>query len=179
MPETQQLGPSDGSILVKVFRDGLAKKVGHDLVMELTQWDITITRDGDWESARISASGNVNSFEVREGVGGVKALSAGDRDDIVKNIGKKVLDTKKHQQIGFVSTAIKPAGESHGTVTGDLTIEGQTRPVDVDVTMAGGRAKATFTIVQSKWGIKPFSAMMGALKVRDAVEVEIDVAVGS
>jgi hypothetical protein len=29
------------------------------------------------------------------------------------------------------------------------------------------------TVVQSNWGIKPFQAMMGALKVRDAVEVEI------
>jgi hypothetical protein len=32
------------------------------------------------------------------------------------------------------------------------------------------------TIVQSQFGIKPFSAMMGALKVKDEVEVNLDVA---
>ena len=30
-------------------------------------------------------------------------------------------------------------------------------------------------IVQSSFGVKPFSAMMGALKVKDEVEVDLDV----
>lgn len=36
--------------------------------------------------------------------------------------------------------------------------------------------RATFTVVESQWGIKPFKALMGALTVRDAVDVSIDVA---
>jgi hypothetical protein len=30
------------------------------------------------------------------------------------------------------------------------------------------------TVVQSQWGIKPFAALMGALRVRDAVDIVVD-----
>ncbi len=31
------------------------------------------------------------------------------------------------------------------------------------------------TVVQSEFGIKPYSAMLGALKVKDEVEIDLDV----
>jgi hypothetical protein len=34
-------------------------------------------------------------------------------------------------------------------------------------------------VTQSEWGIKPYRGMMGALKVRDTVEVVIDVALAA
>ncbi|MDQ1515495.1 MAG: hypothetical protein QOE80_1325 [Actinomycetota bacterium] len=54
---------------------------------------------------------------------------------------------------------------------------GQTRPVTLDLTGSpDGRLKGSIAVVQSQFGIKPFSAMMGALKVKDEVEVSFDVA---
>ena len=47
---------------------------------------------------------------------------------------------------------------------------GATRPVTIERTPDGGRA----TLVQSEWGIKPYRGLMGALKVRDDVEIVID-----
>jgi polyisoprenoid-binding protein YceI len=35
--------------------------------------------------------------------------------------------------------------------------------------------RATTTIRQTEYGIKPYSAFLGSLKVADAVEVEIDI----
>ena len=32
----------------------------------------------------------------------------------------------------------------------------------------------TATVVQSDWGIKPYRGLMGALKVRDSLEVVLD-----
>ena len=40
---------------------------------------------------------------------------------------------------------------------------------------ADGRVTGTIPIVQSQWGIKPYRGLMGALKVRDDVEILIDV----
>jgi len=37
------------------------------------------------------------------------------------------------------------------------------------------RGTVTTTVVQSGFGIKPYSAMLGALRVRDAVEVRAEV----
>jgi len=60
-------------------------------------------------------------------------------------------------------------------LSGELTVAGTTQPVDADLTLDDSRARATLTVVQSNWGIKPFKAFMGALKVRDAVDVVIEV----
>jgi hypothetical protein len=37
------------------------------------------------------------------------------------------------------------------------------------------RVRATMSIVQSDFGITPYSALLGALRVKDAVEVSVDV----
>ena len=34
---------------------------------------------------------------------------------------------------------------------------------------------STLPVTQSEWGIKPYRGMMGALKVRDTLEVVLDV----
>ena len=44
--------------------------------------------------------------------------------------------------------------------------------------MTPDRYRATTVVTQSAYGIKPYSAFLGALKVRDDVEVEIEVDLG-
>ena len=44
------------------------------------------------------------------------------------------LDVRKHPSITFVGTASAPGAERQGTVTGDLTLLGQTRPLTLAVT---------------------------------------------
>lgn len=44
------------------------------------------------------------------------------------------LDARKHPAITFVGTASAPSGDRQGTVTGDLTLLGQTRPLTLAVT---------------------------------------------
>jgi polyisoprenoid-binding protein YceI len=64
-------------------------------------------------------------------------------------------------------------------VAGNLSIGGQSRQVTLDLTIEPGgdsaQLKGRVPIVQSNFGIKPFSAMMGALKVKDEVEVDLEV----
>ena len=39
---SHKLGPADGTLLVKTYRDGMAKLAGHDLVIEVTGWEATL-----------------------------------------------------------------------------------------------------------------------------------------
>jgi hypothetical protein len=39
----------------------------------------------------------------------------------------------------------------------------------------GGAAIATGTVQQTRWGVTPYKGFMGALKVRDDVDVEVTV----
>jgi hypothetical protein len=37
-PGSYSFGPHNGGILVKTYREGLARAVGHDLVIEVGEW---------------------------------------------------------------------------------------------------------------------------------------------
>lgn len=166
-PGSYKFGPNNGEMIVKITREGMAKKAGHDLIIVVNNWQADANIAENPQDSTFSGSADVGSFNVREGVGGIKPLSDGDKADIKKNITQKILTSPN---ITFKSTGVNPSTD---TVTGDLTIMGRTQPVDVKITESGGKVNAKMTVVQSKWGIKPFTAMMGALKVRDAVDIEI------
>jgi hypothetical protein len=162
----QTLGPDAGSLQIKTYREGVAAKVGHDLVIEVGTWEATM----DDEAVELHADST--SLRVLSGERGVKPLSDHDRDEIIKNIDGKIL---RRQPIEFRSTAVRRSGDEL-TVEGDLTIAGTTHPVTAHLTRgADGRVTGTIPIVQSEWGIKPYRGLMGALKVRDDVEILIDV----
>lgn len=176
---THSIGPQDGTVAIHTYRAGMGAKVGHDLVLQATRWSGSVDLDPDNPSASaVDVTIDARSFQVVSGTGGVKPLSDKDRADICKNIDEKILHTAKFPEITFRSTEVVGAPPQL-TVHGELAIHGQTRPVTLDVAVedggGGARARATTTIVQSDFGIKPFTAMLGALKVRDDVGLDIDV----
>ncbi len=171
---TYALGPSSGRLLIRTGRTGLGSKAGHDLTIEVTDWTGTATVDTTNVNSSVSVDAYVDSFEVREGTGGVKPLTDSDRAEIKKTLREKILDATKHPAIAFRSTDVEGAAEDF-TVTGDLTITGTTHPVTVRGSITGGRAHGSANIVQSQWGIKPYTAFFGALKLADEVGVEFDV----
>jgi polyisoprenoid-binding protein YceI len=162
-----RLGPENASLHVLTYREGVAAKVGHDLVLEVTRWEATV------EAGSVELTADPRSLAVREGHRGVKPLSDRDRDEIRRNIDEKVL---RGEPIAFRSTSLRREGAAL-TVEGELTMGGTIRPLSarLDVDPAG-RAKGTIGLTQSDWGIKPYRGLMGALKVRDDVEIAIDAA---
>lgn len=172
------IGPDVGKLTIHTFRAGVGAKVGHDLILEATRWSGSLDIDADNPAAsNVSVTVDTRSLAVVDGHGGVKPLSDKDRGDIVKNINDKSLQTAKYPEITFQSTSVMGSAPRL-TVSGDLTIVGQTRPATLDVSVddsgSGAKVTARTTVVQSEFGIKPYSAMLGALKVRDAVDLEVD-----
>lgn len=172
-PGKYEFGPDQALLQVHTFREGMARKVGHDLIMQAGTWHAIVEVDEDINQSTVTASIDVPSITAVEGTGGVKPLSDGDRADIKKNMVKS-LNASKHPEIIFRSTGVESNGGDSLTVHGDLTIAGTTRPATLDVSLSNGAAKVTTTIVQSQWGIKPYSGLMGALKVRDAVDFHVE-----
>ena len=61
------------------------------------------------------------------------------------------------------------------SVEGDLTLAGTTQPIAFDLAVGDdGTLSATAVVTQTRWGMKPYSALWGALKVLDEVEVALD-----
>ncbi len=170
---THEIGPDNGTLTVQTYRAGMAQKAGHDLVIEVTSWKGTVEVSDGPDELTVELSADPRSLEVRSGTGGAKALSDKDRNDIGKNIDEKVL---KGQAITFTGKGAAAAdGGGPVAMNGDLAIGGTTRPVGFEVEVGpDGQVKGKVPLTQSEWGIKPFSAMMGALKVKDDVEVVLD-----
>ena len=175
---TYAIGPATGALTVHTGRGGFGAVAGHDLVIEVTRWEGTVRVDADRVGASVvEVVIQATSLEVREGKGGAVPLLAANKSEIAKTI-KEVLRTEEHPEIRFRSAAVvRTAGGF--SVGGQLTICGVTRPAELAVAAAldAGRPRATVTttVVQSEFGIKPHSAMFGALKVLDPVEIRAEV----
>jgi polyisoprenoid-binding protein YceI len=168
-PGRHTVGPADGSLQVKTYREGVAAKVGHDLVIEVSSWEAT-AQVGPGEPA-FELRADASSLHVLTGERGLKPLTDRDREEIRKTIDGKVLGGRP---IEFRSTAVRASGEDLD-VEGELTLAGSTRPVNARLRLGpDGRLAGTIPLVQSQWGIKPYRGLMGALKVRDDVEILLD-----
>ena len=88
----------------------------------------------------------------------------------------KVLDVERYPHATYSAAKFEPDGSGGGMVSGTLTLRGQARPLQLQVNSTGeDRYRVTTSVVQSAYGIKPYTAFFGALKVRDAVDVEADI----
>ena len=166
-PGTHTIGPSNGTLKVKTDKEGAAAKMGHNLVLGINSWEATV-EGGD--SPSISLTADPGSVEVIEGSGGAKALSDKDKGDIKKAITNKVLGSS---QITFTSSSVEDNG-GQMVAKGDLSIAGKSSQVSVPLSVSGNTISGSVTLSQKDFGIKQFSAMMGALKVSDQVEVVVE-----
>lgn len=169
---SHELGPQDGSLEIHTFREGVAQKVGHDLIIDVRRWEATVEAHGG-ELTEVVLKADTQSLEVREGLGGLKPLTDKDRKEIVGNIDDKIL---RRQPVTFRSSSVRHE-EGRLSLAGDLTLADTTRPANFDLDLSDdGRLRGTLRVTQSEWGIKPYRGLMGALKVRDAVNIVLDVA---
>ena len=163
---TYTLGPDDGTLSVRTGRTGTVAKAGHDLLIHVNAWSATL----DLDAPRLTLDADATSLHVIEGTGGMKSLDDDDRANIRQTIDDEIL---KRADIRFRSTEVERT-DGGLAVRGDLTLVGVTRPVAFDLALDDGHVSGAAVVTQTAWGMKPYSALFGALKVADEVRVEID-----
>lgn len=169
---THTFGPENGSLEVRTYREGAGRKLGHDLVIDIEQWQTTVEIADDGSLSAVILEADPRSLRARDG-NGLKPLDDEDRAEIAKNIDERVL---RGLEITFRSSGIE---QNNGRlrISGDLTLAGATQPASFDLAVtAAGRVRGTMPITQSQWGITPFSHPVVPLRLRDDIEVVIDVA---
>jgi polyisoprenoid-binding protein YceI len=157
---------------VQTRRAGAAAKAGHDLLIHVTEWKATITIGDSPADTGVELNVDPTSLRVREGHGGIQALD----DDAIDNIEQTINDdVLLRREIAFRSTSASPADDDTIRVEGELTLFGNTRPIGFDLRAGDDGAVAASAVVkQSDWGMKPYSALFGALKVADDVTVTLE-----
>jgi polyisoprenoid-binding protein YceI len=116
----------------------------------------------------------LGSLTVREGTGGARPLTDQDRRDIEDN-ARRTLGVDRDPTATFESQRVV-AGADGGTISGTFTLHGTAKPAEIRVSrIAPDLFQGSFVVTQTAYGIKPYSAFLGALKVRDEVDVEVEV----
>jgi polyisoprenoid-binding protein YceI len=160
------LGPENGRLTVHTRKGGAAAKAGHDLVIEVTSWRGTL------DDSTVTLSADPRSMRVREGSGGMTSLGDDDKANIEQTIDDEVL---KGAAIEFHSTEcrLSPEGDRMH-VSGELELAGRRAPVTFELSLGGGHVNGSATVKQTDFGMKPYSALFGTLKVLDEVQVAVD-----
>jgi polyisoprenoid-binding protein YceI len=173
---TYSLGPGSGVLSIRTTRQGAASKAGHDLRIEVWSWEAEFKLGEAPEQSAMTLAADSRSLRVIEGTGGIKSLTGDDKASIQKTINDEVL---KGCAIEFRSSEVRGGAGDGLSVRGDLDLGGRTAPLTFDLALGDdGRVTGSATVKQTDFGMKPYSALFGALKVADEVTVAIDAKLG-
>ncbi len=176
-PGTYNLNANSGNLYVYTFKEGLLSKLAHDLLIDITDFKVYVdVPDAGFESGRLELEIQAGSLKV------ICALKDGERTenlkekdmaDIEKDMGGKVLHPDKYPTVNFLSKSIQ--GKEGGyKIGGDLSLHGVTKSIDFDIDTNGAKLEGMITLLQKDYGIKPFKAMMGALKIKNEINIGLD-----
>ena len=169
-------------LVVRLYKAGMASGLAHDHVVRATKLTGTVSWDPQQPgAAAVEVRADARSLIVdepatraRHGLEG--ELDGDDRDKVQQTMeSAKQLDVQAYPDMTFRSTSVRQVDGGAVEVTGDLTLHGTTRTVRFITTpeLAAGVLTATAEIdfLQSDFGIKPYSAMLGAVKNQDGARL--------
>ena len=167
----QVFGPGQSDCFVYVYREGALSAVGHDLKLRVGDFRIEVGGEpmiqAELRADSLRVLGSMKNGSLDEG-----EPSPRDRRDIERNIAREVLEAGRYPVISFRSSAVEKTAEG-ARVTGRLELHGAVREIAFPVRLDAGRAVARVAVEQPAFGIKPYRALLGALRVKPEVVVEV------
>jgi len=177
-----RIDPQASALHILVYRGGTFAKLGHNHVMSSKSLTGRV-----WMQPQFAASGFELSFPVADlivddpdarraaGSDFPPDIPAADKEGTRKNMLRaEVLDGERYPRVEVKSAKVGGSLQAP-QVTARITIKDASRDVVVPVSAAvnGDRLTASgeFEILQTDFGIKPFSIALGALEVKDRLLV--------
>lgn len=166
------LDGADGELMIRTGVAGRAAQLGHRLTIALRGWRATVQWSDD-EPVSAELTVDVDSLEVVRGDGGLTPLS-GPEKILVRGNALRSLNARRFPRISFAAKTIEKTDDGY-RLTGTLTIHGKARTQVVDVRADdlgdSWRMSSETAIRQSDFGVRPYSQLLGSLKVADDVTV--------
>ncbi len=162
---------TSGTIHVFTFKDGILARLAHDLRLTLMDFEVHVD-DRMVRAVFFPASLKVDGT-MRKGKLDTTELSTSDHQKIHKHIVEDVLHTSKYPEIRFEGEATEEKDDRF-FIDGQLEMHGRFAPIKLNVTHKLRRYRGFIPLQPSKWGIAPFKALGGAIKLQDRVEVTFD-----
>ncbi len=168
--QKQEIDVQESTLTVRVGRTGLFSHFGHDHEISAPIQEGAVSTS---EPASVMIRVDSRDMRVMDA-----DASPGEREEIQKTmLGPRVLESERFPEIIFRSTTVNAEGEGRWSVHGSLTLHGQTRPLDIEVTQSEGHYRGSAKLGQTDFGIQPIRAAGGAVKVLNEVRIEFDIRV--
>jgi polyisoprenoid-binding protein YceI len=171
------LDAADGELLVRTGVKGRAAQMGHRLTIAMMRWRAEVSWTGA-EPVAAELTVETGSLQVLRGDGGVKGLSAPEKA-LARSNALKALGASRFPEIRFTADAIEKTGDGY-RLTGELRIHGKSRTQVIDLRTEdlgdSWRMSAQSTVRQSDYGVKPYSLLLGSVRVADDVTVSFTAA---
>jgi hypothetical protein len=162
---------SNAQCWVYTFKEGVLSKVAHDLKHRVTRFTIRVA-----EQNAIEAEFDARSLRVecvmKAGKETATELMGDDKAAIESQIIADVLHADVHPLIRFRSTAAVQSPEGL-QILGTIELNDRTRSIFTVARRQEDHYVADLKIHQPAFGIKPFSAMLGAVRIKPDVVVRV------
>jgi len=153
---------------ILTFKEGLLSRVAHDLKISADGVTVSVDR----ETGAVEAAVDPRSLRVvcamKKGREDRRALKDKDKAEIEKNLRDDVLEVGRFGAITF-------SGAAGDALEGTLTLHGVSGAIRAPLRSEGGWSVAEIELDQRTFNIRPYQAMMGALKVQPKVRATIRV----
>jgi len=162
-----QTAAKQSTITIHVHKSGVLSGFGHNHIVVAPVRQATLdTRTMTAEIVVLSKELKVTDTDVSEK----------DRAQIQADmLGPKVLNAEKFPQILFKSFRIEPAGAGRFHVTGTLDLHGVRKEITLEMTGGADHYQGKTKLKQTDFGIEPVSVAGGAVKVKDELDLDLDI----
>jgi polyisoprenoid-binding protein YceI len=161
---------SNAETLVFTYKEGVLSPLAHDLVLRVASFEVEFELGSGHVSARFDADSLVVVDAAKNGEPVHGTLKDKDKRQIEENIRKDVLHSKRFEAIRFVGSHVEPQNDGF-RIDGKLHLHGKQREMHLVSRAQGDMQVIEATIHQPDFGIRPFTAMMGTLKVKPDIKV--------
>lgn len=159
---------------VFTFKEGVLSAVAHDLRIRVERFTIDVDEAAGTVTATFSAGSLRVDCAMKNGREDFDALSDRNRREIEGSIAGDVLNARRYPEIVLRSTRVEGQDDER-RIEGTLSLHGAERPLRATARREAGKWVAEVELRQPDFGIKPYSAMLGTLKVQPVVRVRVSV----
>ncbi|MBX7078741.1 MAG: YceI family protein [Nannocystaceae bacterium] len=162
---------SRNRVTVFTYKEGLLSRFAHDLRLKCERFELVLSGTalrGRFELGSLRVEGAMQSGRLALGV-----LSQSDLGKIERTMADDVLESGRFREAVLEATVVEPLGEA--AIEGRLELHGRTLPLPrTRVRREQGMLLAELELVPSRWGIAPYRALGGALKLQDRITVRVE-----
>ena len=159
---------------VLTYKEGLLSRVAHDLKLRFEKHRFVWTPDAN----RLHASFDTTSLRVvcarSNGADTPGVLTDKDKRKIEQSIRNDVLRTNRNPSASLDGAL--NMDDKRARFNGHLELCGVRRPLELEACL-DGRWSAHHRLDQTHFGIKPFSAALGTLKIKPEVDIHVSIEV--